>query len=249
MELYFIRHAQSQNNALYYESGSEKGRWPDPELTPLGQQQAAVLATFLAKKEPDAPLVYGYDPYNRKGFEFTHLYCSLMERAVQTGTAVSQALDLPLVAWPEWHERGGIYGTDPESEERHGLPGKEPSYFQEHYPHLILPESWTEGGWWQRRPYEEVPQANERAKNVVKTLWQRHGSSNDKVAIVSHAGFFSSVMIALMDTDFKNNLLAPARDFWFRMSNVGITRVNLYEQHIQISYINRVDFLPTEILT
>lgn len=54
-------------------------------------------------------------PIMRKGFQnraeygLTHLYCSLMERAVQTGSIIASILDVPLFGVPDLHEVGGIY--------------------------------------------------------------------------------------------------------------------------------------------
>ena len=49
MQLYFIRHGQSENNALWDRAGPREERCPDPELTDLGHEQARRLARFLAK--------------------------------------------------------------------------------------------------------------------------------------------------------------------------------------------------------
>ena len=121
MRLYFIRHAQSENNQLYAETGSHSGpeRRPDPELSPLGRQQARKLAQFLRDYgHPDARKAWGYDTQNLAGFGITHLYCSLMVRAVATGSIVSKTLGLPLVAWEELHEVGGIHQKVEETGER-----------------------------------------------------------------------------------------------------------------------------------
>ncbi|NJK45922.1 MAG: histidine phosphatase family protein [Pleurocapsa sp. SU_196_0] len=47
MRLYFIRHAQSSNNALWDSTGSENGRSDDPELSDVGVMQARALGDFL----------------------------------------------------------------------------------------------------------------------------------------------------------------------------------------------------------
>jgi len=106
MELYFIRHGQSENNALYDEEEYDWGnRRSDPKLTDIGYQQAGLAADFFARASANTPI-------NRKGFQnraengLTHLYCSLMERAVKTGTVLSQRLSLPLLGVPDLHEVG-----------------------------------------------------------------------------------------------------------------------------------------------
>ena len=37
MRLYFIRHGQSENNALYTATGSDRERVDDPKLTEIGR--------------------------------------------------------------------------------------------------------------------------------------------------------------------------------------------------------------------
>jgi 2,3-bisphosphoglycerate-dependent phosphoglycerate mutase len=77
MQLYYIRHAQSENNALWEATGSDEGRSSDPELTEIGKQQITCLAQFLKTGDP----VLGnrrMDAQNLAGFGLTHLYCSLM---------------------------------------------------------------------------------------------------------------------------------------------------------------------------
>ena len=47
MRLYYIRHAQSENNALWDQTGSDEGRKHDPSLTELGWEQAMRAAHFV----------------------------------------------------------------------------------------------------------------------------------------------------------------------------------------------------------
>jgi phosphohistidine phosphatase SixA len=140
MRLYLIRHCESENNALWARTGSADGRSEDPHLTTRGERQAEVLASYLqsARERSDAPFEGG--PM-REGLKITHLYTSLLQRAIQTATPVSRALDLPLVAWPEIHERGGVYLSDPETGEEQGLPGPGRAFFESEYPQLLLPDA------------------------------------------------------------------------------------------------------------
>ena len=50
MQFYFIRHGQSENNALWERGGPQSERRADPELTELGHKQAQHLAQFLAQQ-------------------------------------------------------------------------------------------------------------------------------------------------------------------------------------------------------
>lgn len=246
MQLYFIRHAQSENNLLWKRTGSSEGRSEDPELTTVGRRQAHLLAQYLRGPDP-LSVAEGRDPLNVRGFGLTHLYTSLMVRSVATGTIVARELGLPLVAWEDAHERGGIYRRDEGSDERIGLPGHNRTYFEEHYPDLVLPESLEEAGWW-NRPYEEPDQSLARARRFLQELVDRHGHTEDRVAVISHGGFYNHVLAVLLQ------LPEPDR-VWFALNNAAITRIDFRDQNpwgverTAILYTNRVDHLPKELIT
>ncbi|MEW5869470.1 MAG: histidine phosphatase family protein [Chloroflexota bacterium] len=259
MQLYFIRHAQSANNALWDQVGSGQGRSADPGLTETGLKQAEILAAYLSRPGPGAP--DGQEIQNQDGFALTHLYSSLMVRAVATGAILSQALGLPLVAWPDLHEGGGVYLNDEDSGEPTGLPGNPRSFFEANYPALTLPPELGEDGWW-NRPYETRPERRARARRLLAELRQRHGNDHDRVAVVSHGGFFNHFMAVLLHlpdpaADIPGAPAAqnPAADLpggplpWFTMSNAAIARFDFTPDEIKVSYLNRANFLPGELVT
>jgi 2,3-bisphosphoglycerate-dependent phosphoglycerate mutase len=237
MQLYFIRHSQSKNNALWMSTGSHIGRSEDPGLTEVGRRQAELLAQFLSQ-----PASASSDFQNAAGFGITHLYTSLMVRAVATGTIVAKALDLPLVAWEDLHEWGGIYLRDEQTDERIGLPGRNRAYFETHYPDLVLPDSLGEAGWW-NRPFEEPELRLPRAKRFLRDFMERHGHTDDRVAVISHGGFYNYLLAALLNL--------PGREgHWFVLNNAAISRIDFTEEdEIWLVYLNRVDFLPKELIT
>ena len=230
MTLYLIRHAQSANNARYERTGSSNGRVEDPELTELGTQQAEVLSDYLARNAEAGG-----------EYRFTHLYCSLMVRAVATATAVSRSCNLPLVAWPEVHEQAGIFLADEQSGELIGRPGKSRSYFERHYPDLQLPESLNEHGWW-NRPVETETEWKQRAREFLNELGRRHGSGEDTVAVITHGGFYHEVILALTGGAGTDGL-------WFTMYNTGITRIDFHSTHTSVVYHNRLEHLPPELIS
>jgi 2,3-bisphosphoglycerate-dependent phosphoglycerate mutase len=242
MQLYFIRHGQSENNLLWALTRMHDERNEDPELTPLGRQQAEVLAEYLNRPDPgEVGLDMDYNPQNVRGFGFTHLYCSLMVRAVQTGRPVARALDLPLVGWIDLHETGGIHFREPEAEEPTGRPGHGRSFFQRHYPELVLPDSVTEAGWW-NRPFESQEERPARARRFLEELARRHGGSDDHVAVISHGGFYNHVMRCLLG-------MPEGQSRWFSMNNAAITRIDFDPETTWIHYTNHCDFLPREMIT
>lgn len=254
MRLYLIRHAQSANNDLYTRTGGSQGRTADPPLTDLGHRQAHLLAQHLAGGIPDT-----FDPdrligpyaarHDRLGYDLTHLYCSLMTRSVQTGSYVAEATGLPLVGWPEIHERGGLHILDEASGEETGVSGPNRAHFTEHFPHLALPDSIGEAGWWSR-PKETVAEALGRAGVVLAQLLERHGGTEDRVALISHAGFFQSFMRVLLS--IADDFTVPqtsVEEMWFGVSNTAVSRIEFDEKAVIIRYLNRVDFLPNELIT
>jgi 2,3-bisphosphoglycerate-dependent phosphoglycerate mutase len=239
MQFFFIRHAQSFNNALWTRTGSDTGRSEDPELTEIGYRQAGRLAEFLRQgRQKTNTSKNPRDNY----FQITHLYTSLMVRAVMTGKIIAEALDVPLVAWEELHERGGIYLADPETGEKNCLPGKSRSYFAQHFPGLKLPDSMGDAGWWNFRPYETPEICIQRAQSFLKGLLDRHGNSEDHVAVISHGGFYNDFLRVLLD-------LTGREGNWFSMYNTAITRIDFQTDFIELVYQNRVDHLPNELIT
>jgi 2,3-bisphosphoglycerate-dependent phosphoglycerate mutase len=255
MQLYFIRHGQSENNALWDRSGPREERSPDPELTELGHEQARRLAQFLAGHQSDDQLCAEVraksaadgliDPprgmaQSVNEFDLTHLYCSPMIRAIDTGTYIARALDLPLTVWEEVHEVGGIFREDGEVSQEIGLPGNDRAYLRGRYPQLAMPEGWGNGCWWSR-PFEKREQRLPRAQQFFRELQRRHGSSDDRVGVVSHAGFGNYFLVVALDWPNRGQN-------GFVLNNASITRID-FETHTRVVYTNRVDFLPQALIS
>lgn len=242
LQLYFIRHGQSTNNAWWQESDRDTylaGRKADPDLTETGMKQAEILADYLARPQTTEE----FDPQNRHGFDLTHLYCSLMIRAIKTGQAVADKTGLDLVAMPDVHETGGMFvGDVVEGEaEFEGVPGPGRSYFETHFPGLVLPEDLGEEGWWNREK-EPREQYQERAYRVIKQLLETHQGKDHRVGIVMHGGIFARILTGLFDIQ--------AEDYWLLMNNCAITRVDIDDKgHVMLAYMNKVDFLPDDLVT
>lgn len=239
MQFYFIRHAQSSNNALWDATKSSKGRSHDPELSPTGVRQAERLAAAMAHRGPQQPENWR-DPQNIHGFWLTHLYSSLMLRAVQTGSIVSEATGLPLDGWIDAHEEGGLFLEDEETGLRHGKPGYTRALFQQHFPRLRVPKGIGENGWWDR-PFEEFDARVVRAQRFLQGLLERHGGSDDRVAVISHGGFYNILMHLVLNMPLNRN-------YWFAMNNTGITRVDFVDERVVV-YMNHLRHLPADLIT
>ena len=248
MQLYFIRHAQSENNAHWGDESYQESN--DPELTQIAQSQVKHLAQFLGEHQrldSDGD----WDPQNRHGFGLTHLYSSLMVRAVGTATPIAEATGIPLVAWPEIHETGGIFSRLPETK-MVGLPGKPRSYFEANFPDLFLPDWLDENGWWQSRPFEEPVMRQPRAEKVWAELISRHadqdGQPEHRVAIVSHGGFFMHLLTAALKIEMRR-IQEFDHEYWFLMNNCAITRLDFTEGRVLVNYVNHTNFLPPALIT
>lgn len=239
MEFYFIRHGQSENNLLYDTTGASNGRSDDPELTETGARQAEILAQYVSRVVSSSTNQHP-DHLNLAGFGITHLYTSLMMRAVATGSVVARALNVPLVAWQDLHETGGIYHEDPQTGVRTGQPGKNRAELSARYPELVLPVSLGAVGWW-NRPFEEREQRPARAERFLRELLERHDGKQDRVAVISHGGFYN----VLLRTVFK----IERAECWFSLNNAAITRIDFDGENVLLVYMNRMDYLPKEWVT
>jgi 2,3-bisphosphoglycerate-dependent phosphoglycerate mutase len=242
MELYFIRHGQSQNNANWQNPGYKES--PDASLTEIGLEQANYVAKFL--KEAQAIVdPKAWNIQNRYGFGLTHIYTSLMERAVGTAAPTAQALGIPFAAWEEIYESGGIYSRDSEIKEK-GLPGRPRSYFEQNFPELVLPDNLNGTGWWNNRPWESEEQCHVRTEKFLADLIARHGDREGqpehRVLIFSHGGFFVHLMFAILKMPWR-------KEFWFSMNNCAISRFDFRVNEINIAYLNRTDHLPNHLIT
>ena len=240
MQLYYIRHGQSENNELWARTGSSRGRSEDPELTEMGRRQAERVADFMSTSHVPY-MAYGSEYEAAGGSGITHIYCSLQVRAVATATCIAEALNRPLVACEDLHEMGGVELRNEETGERVGQPGKDRGYFETHYPNMVLPATLGQAGWWNRPP-EEIEELLPRAQRVLRDLKERHGQTQDRVALVSHGGFYNYFLFALLGSTKRD-------DCWFVLNNAAVTRIDFVERGIRLVYLNHIDFLPREMIT
>lgn len=236
MRCYFVRHGQSANNLLYETTGSNIGRSDDPILTPLGEIQARRVAKFLCE---------GCDPGDgakaEKGFAITHVYSSLMRRALSTGMEISRVVGVPLMTWIDLHEQGGIYLDDPQTGDAIGQSGLQWQELTALYPNLIIRDELEPDGWW-NRPRETREEAYQRGKKVILELQKRHGNTDDRVVIVSHAAFYNCFIGALLGLDTRDG-------YWFSLNNTGLTRIDFEKDYINLIYHNQVCFLDLDQIT
>ena len=237
MLLFYVRHAQSVNNALYDDTGSYKERDEDAPLSDTGVKQLPYLAAFM-KKEIDKIQSNGQG--GSRNVPVT-LYCSLMERAVTTASAIAEACQLPLNGYRDLHEVGGVYLIDHETGEHRGMPGKSKAFLTEHFPLLKYPADVREDGWW-NQPHEGQEERTERAKRVLEKLLHTHKQPDEVVIFVSHGEFFSHLAKQILS-------IPAAYPVWFELMNCSVTLFDFREEYIRIPFLNRHHFLPNEMIT
>jgi 2,3-bisphosphoglycerate-dependent phosphoglycerate mutase len=262
MQLYFARHAQSLNNALEGHGDYFNRRSEDPPITEKGWKQAETLAHLITGEHEQHDHARSHrlyrNPWNHEGFGITHIYCSLQRRAVETASLAADALSMPLTGWANVHECGGIVCYDGTGGFT-GAPGATPEVIRSWYPKIELGEDALPGGWWDRRPLEQREDSVARAKIVYAELLERHGGTDDHVLLVSHSMFYVYLMCEILGTPFRSEL-------WFTLNNCAITRLDIgdgedYEpgmdagarqltgNPVRVTYMNRIDHLPVELLS
>lgn len=245
MQLYLIRHGQSTNNVR---DGDLTPRSSDPELTEKGVRQAELLAEFLAASAP-GNWDPGDDPLNRRGFDLTHLYCSLMKRAIHTGNIIAQRLNLPLFGMPEAHEVGGVFLETLVNDvvtvnEEYGV---DEGFLATNYPNLILTQPIPRSGWWRGgKENDNLPQ--KRAQKVLEWLRQHHASTDDRVAIVTHGGFYNHLLRAMLHISPEE---PDNRKLGYRLvyNNCAISRFDFTDERVYLVYHNRAEYLPDDLIT
>ncbi len=222
MDVVLIRHAQSGNNLLWEQNGSSRGRSADPALTPLGLTQAQAVADAFAAGDYPRP---------------THLFTSLMLRAVQTAAPIADALDLPLIGHAETFEFYGPVEYDPDDPERRWHhPGAAGSTLQQLTPRLTLPDQAGEDGWW-AGPVEDEATCDARARRVVRDLILAHGR-DAVLALVTHGTFTQYLIRALLGV--------PTMTGWLAIDNTAVSHFRQVEGLTVAAWINRVGHLRAD---
>jgi broad specificity phosphatase PhoE len=146
--------------------------------------------------------------------------------------------------WIDIHEWGGIFLDLGEPEGIVGYPGKTRSEILEEFPNYILPEGIAEEGWWSR-DLEDRATFTARAIRVADALQERaQVKADERIAIVTHAGFSAFLMKALFRHLTEPDIL------WYHHYNTAFARIDLVSNEpLHLYYLNRADHLPPEMVT
>ena len=243
MRLYIIRHGHvTYRRGIPLDSvpPEERSYLPDPALTEVGRKQAVLLGEHLSRdtassEQPQPP------PMDRPGFAITRLFCSPMRRALQTAQPVAAALGLQAEIWLDLHELGGIRYDEGDGRGARGFPGLSRAEVEEQFPGFIIPTDFSNAGWWNRPPEREVEYLP-RLVGMAQALRTMAKSTDEHVAIITHGTAASHILHALLGSKAHEN-------FNFNHSNTGITSLTFREKEIVLSYLNRLEHLPDELIT
>jgi broad specificity phosphatase PhoE len=162
MLAYFIRHAQSENNAR-----ADSDRVADPALTQLGEEQANKLGKWI----PNLGL--------------TKLISSPFLRTLQTAQQVHLATGLNAEVRPDWHEAGGCF-SDYRPGRMKGEPGMNRSDIEGRFSGFHVADGIDEQGWYKRPDRETYAEARVRAARLIVEAQQEFGKTDDRIGFVIH---------------------------------------------------------------
>ena len=246
MRLYLIRHAESENNVAYGSGDEVGGHRPDPEITEAGHAQCEQLARFLAASGNEARR-HPHLPPASKDFGLTHIYCSLMTRSLLTAQYLFRHTGITPEVHPEIFERKGIYSHDGDGNEV-GAPGPGRDYFRQRFGDYSLPADIPEDGWW-NRPVEQDDEFVSRVSRSLDDIVNRHPNGDDAVALVVHSEYIDQAINELLGVQRHAH---NYRDLWLGnwvLHNTSITRIDILGASRNVVYLNRIDHLPTELVT
>ena len=246
MRLYFIRHAESANNAVYGTEREIEGHAPDPEITDTGHRQGRLLGQHLADKNTE-PRQHPSRSAATNHYGLTHIYCSLMTRSLLTAQYISRSCGVAVSSLPDLFERKGLYSHDQSGNEV-GVAGPGRPYFETRFPGVGLPDFVGEEGWWSR-PVETDEDFFQRVRRSLDDVIQRHGDSNDSVAMVVHGDYIDQCLNEFMGVHRKpENYETHWVSNWV-FHNTSISRLDIVNGSRNVVYLNRIDHLPAEMVT
>jgi broad specificity phosphatase PhoE len=206
MQIYLVRHGQSLNNA-----GDTSSH--NVPLTQLGHEQIRLAADALA------------------AYHFHALYCSPLERALQSAAIIHSKLNLAPYVHPFFSEVGFSWGEPNATREQ----------LQAAYPFAVLDPAITSNGW-APAIHETEDEAYERSGEVIRWLSERHPDPDARILVVSHGRFGAILMGYVVGS-------RPCGYARFSQNNGAISRVDITDEVWKLRFLNSTAHLPDELLT
>jgi 2,3-bisphosphoglycerate-dependent phosphoglycerate mutase len=219
MDLYIIRHAESENNARPVEE-----RIHDPGLTPLGHRQAENLIKRLHPIEP------------------TRILVSPFRRTLETIAPYLKKTGGVADTWIDLHEQGGVMrGVDETKFE--GRPGMTRDEIQAGFPYIQLSDEIDHTGWWKCRPYEAFDETTARADRVFEQIRGEFAHTQERVALITHGLFMRFLMSAFM------NIPCAGYECFDNFTNTSVTKFSMTASRTLLALMNCVRHLPDHWIT
>ena len=230
MNLFLIRHAESKNNICK----NYQERVSDPELTENGHLQSTYLAEFLQKG-----LHLSQREFEENQRPFDQIFCSAMQRSLETVRPIGVAVGLKPEVWLDIHEVGGIYEFNADFTKKIGLPGLNREQIQCSFPDYLLPDGIGDDGWWNKSA-ETLPEIILRAERVLNIIKNR-AEENVRLGLVTHGAFISSFLSLLFNLNIADGIA-------FQSHNCSISRLTFERnKKVTIQYLNFYSYLPENL--
>jgi broad specificity phosphatase PhoE len=220
LRLALVRHAESMNN-VYEVQGPEiyaRNRAADPDISPLGEEQAEIVNEYLADAERSAHL--GIHPIHE-------VWISPHKRTLQTAASLTEKLapkEVNASVDVRFFERGGIHLNGTPSS---GLPREEMSNI---CPRCLIPDVIDEQGWYHLEGQEPDDVARDRAVALVNELvaLTQTLESDTNVVVYCHHDFINALLDAFFFPPFEHGNFKR-----WRLYNTGVTVLDLTGRGVQ----------------
>jgi len=178
-------------------------RESDPNLTPNGENQAALLGSFLVKER----------------VKIDRIYTSPHLRSLKTTQHLTSKMDNP----PDIHVHAIIHECGGCHKDGVGFPGKSSTYIRQNHPSYTISEEIDENGWWKQDLRETDEETLTRARNFLRelcsTAMENEGKDDSYChAYVSH-GAFLNLVISLI---FNAEINFVSKYYLFTLVNTGV---------------------------
>lgn len=258
MQIFLIRHGQSENNQL--SNSTDDATWnstraTDPRLTPTGIKQAELLAKWLRDEPHDV-----VPP--------THLYCSFMHRAAHTASIVAEAAGMQPTPLSDLCEVGRVWRQAADGSKAPAEPTPLAQLTSE-LPSLKIDKEEARAWYTPAEEYESDAMAIARIDNIARRLLTSH-DENSVLWLVAHGAFNTVFMQSLVsrhlvevardskDSQTVNERQSETPPWWpwhFALANTSVSKLNLHvvgggqPRHVEVTFSNRIGHLPADLVT
>lgn len=178
----------------------------DCPLTELGLKQAARTADWLL------------------GRGIATIYCSPAIRTLQTASVIGRRLGVRPKAWAELVEWGYLFDSP-------GLTGRQ---MRRDFPDIEIDDTFPDDTpWIAHRTNETWPELEERAREVLRVLRERHPPGSAPVLLVTHEHFARFLIAGAVGFKELHGLGGVIRHY-----NGGVSALELTENGTIVRYIN-----------